>query len=440
MRTVITYGSYDLIHQGHINLLRRAKELGDYLIVGVTSEDFDINRGKINTVQSMMERIQGVKDTGFADLVIPEEYVGQKIDDILKYDVDVFAIGSDWEGYFDYLKQYCEVVYLERTKGISSTAIREKQNRLEVGIVGDSVDVEKFIRESKYVSGVKITSLLPHHEGGLYHCYDDIAIVDELEELLDSCQAVYVANRKEDHYETVKAALLAGKHVLCKSPVALSEEDATELFDIAEKQGVVLFDAIKTAYSLAFSRMLLMVKSGRIGKVTSIQSTCTSLTKRERPHSSLSSWGATAALPIFSLLGVDYKRASAVARKDDSNGLDTFVKYDFLYEDATATMITATGAKSEGSLVICGTNAYVYVPSPWWKTDYFEIRYENFSENKRFFHQLHGEGIRFEISTFARAVRAGEVRNARVTRDVSVATAKLIGEFLNGSAEIDEIK
>ena len=95
MKKVITYGTFDLLHQGHINLLRRAKELGDWLIVGVTTDNFDLERGKLNTSDNVMKRIDAVRATGLADEVIIEEYRGQKIDDIHKYGVDIFAIGSD---------------------------------------------------------------------------------------------------------------------------------------------------------------------------------------------------------------------------------------------------------------------------------------------------------------------------------------------------------
>ena len=124
MRKVITYGTYDLLHEGHINLLRRAKELGDYLIVGVTSDSFDKDRGKLNVRNNVLERVAAVRKTGYADEIIIEDYVGQKIDDIQRYDIDIFAIGSDWEGKFDYLSEYCEVVYLDRTEGISTTKIK----------------------------------------------------------------------------------------------------------------------------------------------------------------------------------------------------------------------------------------------------------------------------------------------------------------------------
>ena len=99
MKKVITYGTYDLLHFGHIRLLERAKELGDYLIVGVTSDDFDKVRGKINVQQPLNERVQAVQNTGIADEVIIEEYEGQKIDDIIKYGIDIFTVGSDWVGY-----------------------------------------------------------------------------------------------------------------------------------------------------------------------------------------------------------------------------------------------------------------------------------------------------------------------------------------------------
>ena len=124
MKKVITYGTFDLFHEGHYNILKRAKALGDYLIVGVTSESYDIERGKLNVRDSLLKRIENVRRTGFADEIIIEEYQGQKLSDIIKYKVDLLVLGSDWRGKFDYLKNYCDVVYLERTKNISSTKLR----------------------------------------------------------------------------------------------------------------------------------------------------------------------------------------------------------------------------------------------------------------------------------------------------------------------------
>ena len=155
MVKVITYGTYDLFHEGHYNLLKNAKALGDYLIVGVTSDYFDKSRGKFNVRDSLMTRIDNVRATGFADEIVVEEYFGQKIDDIKRFNVDIFTVGSDWEGYFDYLNEYCKVVYLPRTQGISSTQIRNSEN-VRLGIIGNEVILDRFLDEAKFVSGIDI--------------------------------------------------------------------------------------------------------------------------------------------------------------------------------------------------------------------------------------------------------------------------------------------
>ena len=128
MKKVITYGSFDLFHEGHYNLLKRAKELGDYLIVGVTTEQYDESRGKLNIMDPLNERIENVRKTELADEIIVEDHVGQKVEDVQKYGIDVFTVGSDWTGAFDYLREYCEVVYIERTKNISSTLVRNRKH------------------------------------------------------------------------------------------------------------------------------------------------------------------------------------------------------------------------------------------------------------------------------------------------------------------------
>ena len=146
MRKVITYGTYDLLHRGHVRLLERAKALGDYLVVGVTADGFDKVRGKINVSQTLNERMRSVQELGIADEVIVEEYEGQKIDDIRRMGIDVFTVGSDWVGKFDYLREYCEVVYLDRTQGVSSTELRAESGHLRMGYVGKRVLVEKYLR------------------------------------------------------------------------------------------------------------------------------------------------------------------------------------------------------------------------------------------------------------------------------------------------------
>ena len=159
MIKVITYGTYDLLHYGHIRLLERAKALGDYLIVGVTADGFDMARGKINVQQSLMERVEAVRATGLADEIIIEEYEGQKIDDIRRLGIDIFTVGSDWRGHFDYLSEYCKVVYLDRTEGVSSSDIRSEERTLRLGLVGELPALDKIRQECGFVNGVTISGV-----------------------------------------------------------------------------------------------------------------------------------------------------------------------------------------------------------------------------------------------------------------------------------------
>ncbi|WP_439242073.1 adenylyltransferase/cytidyltransferase family protein [Lonepinella sp. BR2474] len=124
MKTVITYGTFDLFHIGHLRLLKRLKSLGDKLIVAVSTDEFNEGKGK-KTIIPYAQRAEIVENIGCVDLVIPETSWEQKIVDVQKYNVDIFAIGEDWFGKFDFLKEYCDVVYLERTQGISSTQLKQ---------------------------------------------------------------------------------------------------------------------------------------------------------------------------------------------------------------------------------------------------------------------------------------------------------------------------
>lgn len=126
MKKVITYGTFDLLHYGHINLLRRAKEQGDYLVVALSTDEFNEKGKGKKSYFDYEQRKTLLEAIKYVDLVIKEEDWEQKPEDIKKYGIDVFVIGDDWEGKFDYLKEYCEVVYLKRTPEISTTKIKEE--------------------------------------------------------------------------------------------------------------------------------------------------------------------------------------------------------------------------------------------------------------------------------------------------------------------------
>ena len=425
MVKVITYGTYDILHFGHIRLLERAKALGDYLIVGVTADDFDKARGKINVQQTLMERIEAVKSTGLADEIIVEEYEGQKIDDILRYNVNIFAIGSDWIGKFDYLKEYCEVVYLERTKGVSSTELRSQNNNLKLALVGDeSWFLSKFERESHFVNGIEIT--------GIYTSKDDYS------KAIESSDAVFLNSKPQDHYVQIKHALMRGKHVLCDTLITTKESEWEELMSLAKERGCVLMDGLRTAFSTAYYRLLLLVKSGVIGEVVSVDASCTSLREKDLKKedfknvwNSLCAWGPTAMLPIFQILGTNYINKQITSRIIDVDSMyDSFTKVTFVYLKAVASIKVGKGVKTEGELVISGTEGYVYVPAPWWKTEYFEIRREDISQNKRYYYQLDGEGIRYELVSFLKTIE-GHGKSVYVSQEVSRAITKVVEDYYN---------
>ena len=441
MKKVITYGTYDCLHYGHIRLLERAKALGDFLIVGVTSEDFDVSRGKINVKQSLAERVEAVRKTGIADLIIVEEYQGQKIDDIQRYGIDIFTVGSDWKGNFDYLNEYCQVVYLPRTEGVSSTDLRSEEQKLTMGIMGEPNSViEKFINEGEYVNGLVIKGICTDQDNKLTGTLATLELkTSDYDRLLNTVESVYIETRPETHYRLIKEALEKGKHVICESPMLLTEEQCNELYTLAERHNVVLMEAIKTAYSLAFNRMIVLIKSGIIGDIVSVDATCTSLAAglSEDTNGSLYGWSPQALLAIFKILGNKYlnKQIQTILLKNDGQEsirkVDIFTKIDFVYEHSVASLKVGKGVKSEGDLIVSGTRGYIYVPAPWWKMDYFEARYEDPNENKRFFYQLKGEGIRNMIVQFVKSVSKHD-EDSRVSKEISMSIAKIMNDFNKG--------
>lgn len=439
-RIVITYGTFDVLHQGHINLLRRAKELGDWLIVGVTTDNFDLERGKLNTRDSVMKRVQAVKDTGYADEVIIEEYKGQKIDDIQKYNVDVFAIGSDWEGYFDYLKEYCEVVYLPRTQGISSTMLRESQISVRIGVIGTGSIARRFVPEASFVSGNEISAAYnPDTEACRDFCrtFGIGTAASSLEELLANCDAVYVASPHYTHFEYAKAALEAGKDVFCETPFVLHLAEAKELYAIAEAKRRTLMVAHKTAYCPAFRHLVTMLKSGVIGKIVDINASVTTLTDERsvkldhnRFGGSMNENACFPLLPILKLLGQDVRNINFYSIM--KNDVDMYTKAVFRYDNAAASFQVGLGAKTEGNMVISGTKGYIYVPAPWWKTDYFEQRFEDQNLNRKCFFPFMGEGLRYEIREFISHILNPDQSLYLLTKEEILKMTQIQEDYING--------
>lgn len=438
MTKVITYGTYDLLHEGHINLLRRAKELGDYLIVGVTSDSFDKGRGKLNVQNNVLERVEAVKATGYADEVIIEDYLGQKIDDIQRYDIDIFAIGSDWEGQFDYLREYCQVIYLPRTEGISSTILRERTMKVHnIGIVGSGRIARRFIPEAQLVSGVRVMAVYnPNHAeaGEFAQAFGIDAYSDNYDDFLNNVDAVYVASPHLTHYDYTKRALYAGKHVLCEIPFMLSGEQAKEMYHYAEANDLVLLEASKTAYCPSFNHLVTLVKSGIIGEVVDVKvslSKIVSCPTREldamQAGGAMNEHAPLSLMAIIKFLGLDYTDVNFHSKVE--NGVDIYTKTVLNYPHATSSATLGIGVKTEGNMIISGTKGYVYVPAPWWLTSFFEVRYEDQTKNRKYFYSYDGDGLRYEIQEFMSMIVNHRKSSYKLRSNESVVIAEIIEKF-----------
>lgn len=436
MKKVITYGTYDLFHEGHYNLLKNAKALGDYLIVGVTSGDFDKNRGKLNVRDSLMTRIKNVEETGFADEIIIEEYFGQKIDDIKKYDVDIFTVGSDWKGHFDYLNEYCEVIYLDRTKGISSTEIRNT-NTIKLGCHGVEQVTARFLEEAKYVSGMDTGAVYvenkPDYLDKLIEDYE-LKVYPDQEAFYDAIDAVYIVVEPKYQFQAIMNALKHKKHVLVEFPILVTDEQLQEITDLADANGCIFMEGLKTAYTPAFGKLIALAKSGIIGNILSVDANFTQILGKQLAEQirlvdggSVNALASYPFLAFVKFLGLDYKDIQFFSRNDDQ-GLDMFTKILVSYENAVATSNVAISGKSEGDMIISGDKGYIYVPAPWWKTEYFEVRFEDLNMNRKYFYKFDGEGLRYEISEFIQCI-LNKKNSILLTIEEIRAITKMINQF-----------
>lgn len=432
---VITYGTFDLFHEGHRRLLERAKALGDYLIVGVTTQNYDNSRGKLNVSQSLMERIKNVTDSGLVDEVIIEEYEGQKIHDIQQHQVDIFAIGSDWVGKFDYLKEYCTVVYLDRTQGVSSTQLRtESHGILPLGIVGTGRIASRMVAEARYVSGVSVEAVYSRNPANAHAFAERFELgrtCHSYAELLQSVSAVYIATPHGTHRDLVEQALDAGVHVLSEKPMTLSADETRALYAKAQSLGLVLLEAVKTAFAPGFGRLVAVARSGSIGDIRAVEATFTKLVSAGREleapdGGSLSELATYPLLAVVKLLGTDYRSIRTRSFQPAGAEVELFSHVDIDYDTAIATARTGIGVKSEGELVISGTQGYIYVPAPWWLTEYFEARFEDSRRNQKYFYKFEGDGLRYELADFAAMIRDAQLTTFKLKPEESIAIAQIL--------------
>ena len=338
-------------------------------------------------------------------------------------------------------------------------------SEIRIGIIGTGRIATRFMSECDEVDNVRVVAIYSHHiesvrffvEQNKYS--DDLLQTEDLEELFSTVDAVYIATPHEYHFAYAKQALEAGKHVLCEKPLALKGEEALELFELARDRRLICMEAIKTAYCPGFAEVLRLIEEGAIGKPYDIEATFTKIggaSGREMWGDYAGSFlelGSYVLLPVAKIHGIDSKQ-SYVWSVDSVTGCDSYSKVTITYEDASATVKTGLGVKSEGELIVAGDSGYIRVPSPWWLTKRIEVHHENPNKVEIYESEFVGAGLRYEIREFINKIdcvsigetgvlavgvkndknRHDEMRNIGLTEDESIWMASQMESFMKSRA------
>ncbi len=412
MRKIITYGTFDLFHKGHYNILKRAKENGDYLVVGVTGESYDIERGKLNVRDSLLTRIRNVEQTGFADKIIVEEYQGQKINDIRKYDIDALVIGSDWRGKFDYLMEYCEVIYLERTKNISSTQIRESGRTFNVGLATSDASDHQLAEEALYVSGVHVRSAYSPSASVLEQLQERFELESfftDYDAFLESVDVVYIKTDFELRCGLVERAVAAGKHVIVEPPFLMSAEDAERIFALAAEKGVVVTERLMLAYLRAFTQLIWFLHGGIVGDITNIRLVMGGEDFEGAPLNKMQYESLYAALKVLNETAVEGCNSFLVEKPEG-----VFNSINLVYGDKMASIELSTATEPDCGLQIFGTRGTIRVPDDWWHMGYFEVCTEGDRHPKRYSFNYEGNGFRYLLQDLQISVDLGRCETTKL--------------------------
>ncbi|WP_407944509.1 Gfo/Idh/MocA family protein [Paenibacillus riograndensis] len=317
--------------------------------------------------------------------------------------------------------------------------LRIKNKHIQrIGIIGTGRIAERFIPEVKLVSGINTQGIYnPNAESAIRFAEKwQINPYTDIGDFFAAVDAVYIASPHETHYKYIKMSLEHGKHVLCEKPMVLEKTQAEELFGYAKEHNLVLFEGIKTAYCPGFSKLMGIACSGMIGSIRNVEA-C--FTKLENPASreltdlkfggSFTELGSYTILPIIKIFGTEYEDIRFDLIKD-KNGLDIFTKAYFRYPNGLGTATCGLGVKSEGQLIISGTKGYIKVDSPWWKTTYFEVHYENQNDVEKYSDRFLGDGLRYEINDFLSMINGNTESEFKLTSKDSIAIAEIMERFL----------
>lgn len=310
---------------------------------------------------------------------------------------------------------------------------------MKLGIIGTGRIASRFIKTASDDVNIESICVYNPHKESLVRFAKDNGVgsyTTDLDELAAAVEAVYIASPHQTHYEYAKAMLTAGKHVLCEKPMVFDKGQAQELFKLAHMHGCVLMEAVKTAYCPGFNGILEAAASGKIGKITDVESCFTRLTPsnlREMTDSvcggCFTELGTYTLLPIIKLLGCDYKNINFKSITAP-NGVDVYTKAYIDYDNAFATAKNGFRVKSEGQLLISGTKGYIIAPSPWWLTKKFMIRYEDPSKIENYYFEFDGSGLQYELQVFEDRIKGIEASGIGITDSESIAMAGIMQQFL----------
>jgi len=282
---------------------------------------------------------------------------------------------------------------------------------MKIGIVGTGRIAKRFVPEARTVGGIEIAAVYNPHIGSVKKFAQEQEIeffTDDFEVFSEKVEAVYIASPHQTHYEYARKMLEKGRHVLCEKPLCLKKGEAEELYDIAGGKNLVLMEAVKTSCCPGFAELLKMAKSGVIGEIKDVEACFTRLTPGNTREftdvaygGSFTEFGSYVLLPVMKLLGTDYSDISFKCLQDE-NGVDWYTKGFLDYGAQMAMVKTGLSVKSEGQLLVSGTEGYILTESPWWLTRKFEVRYEDPNKREMYTFPFEGQGLRYEIEVFRR--------------------------------------
>lgn len=321
---------------------------------------------------------------------------------------------------------------------------------MRIGIIGTGRIAARFADtaltgiESTYISCV----YNPREESAVRFIqqHNIQACTADWDEFVDNIDAAYVASPHETHYEYSRKLLLSGKHVLCEKPAALKKEQVRELIDIAQNNQLVYMEALKTAYCPGYKALIKIAESGRIGRIVEVEAAFSRLTplntreyKDDDCNGSFLEFGSYTLLPVLTLLGCEYDDATFRTVRAQ-NGVDAytkaFIEYKDEYIDKTAIVKTGLGAKTEGQLVVTGTNGYILAKSPWWLTKEFEVRYENPGKIERYRFGYEGTGLCYEVREFVHRIKNNDKKTVDISDNISIAMAGVMERFTDWNTPI----